>query len=84
MKSRHLVDLHVGADGVTDGLAVTGDNVDDTRGEAGLVDKGTHTDGGQRGKFGRLDDNGVAGSESRAEFPCKHEQGEVPWDDLAL
>jgi hypothetical protein len=38
---------------------------------------------GERGIFGGLDDDGVAGSQRGRDFPGKHEQRKIPRDDLA-
>lgn len=78
-----LVDAHVRGDGGTSDLAEASDNVQDTSGEAGLLDEGSKSQGRQRGLLSGLEDNGVAGGQGGANLPGKHQQGEVPWDDLA-
>ena len=67
----------------TGGLAETGDNVDDTWWEAGLLDKSGSNEGAEWGLFSGLDDNSVTASDGWANLPCPHEQWEVPWDDLS-
>lgn len=78
----YLVDVHVGGNGGTGDLAETGDDVDDTWREAGFLDEATHVESGQRGLLGGLDDNTISAGYGRADLPCPHEEGEVPWDDL--
>ena len=46
--------LHVRWNGSAGGGSISGDDVDDTSGEAGFFDKGTQADGGQGGELGRL------------------------------
>lgn len=77
-----LVNVHVGGDGSTSGATETGDNVDDTGREAGLDDELGGVQTGKRSLLGGLDDNGVTGSDGRANLPGPHEDGEVPGDDL--
>ena len=78
-----LVDVHVGGDGGASDLAEAGDDVEDTSGEAGLLDEVGKDKGGQRGLLGSLHDDGVAGGQGGADLPGEHEDGEVPGDDLA-
>ena len=49
-----LVDVHVLADGLSNGVSVTCNDVDDAGREACFVDQGGHPDGSQRREFGRL------------------------------
>lgn len=77
-----LVDVHVGRDGSTGDLAEAGDEVEDTGGEAGLLDEVGEDETRQGRLLGRLHDNGVAGGQGRADLPGKHEQGEVPGNNL--
>ena len=51
---RHLLDLHTRRDGVTGGVAVAHEDVDDTGGQTGLIDKVAHLDGCQGCEFGGL------------------------------
>lgn len=69
-------------DGGTSDLAETGEDVDDTRWEAGLLDESASNEGGERSLLSSLQDHDVASSNSRANLPRPHEQWEVPWDDL--
>lgn len=78
----NLVNVHVGRDGSTGGATETGDDVDDTGGEAGLDDEVASIQTGERSLLGGLDDDGVTGSDSRTNLPGPHEEGEVPGDDL--
>ena len=77
-----LVDVHVRRDGGTGDPAEAGDDVDDTRGETSLLDEVGEHQSGQRGLLSRLQDDGVAGGESGRNLPGKHQQGEVPRDNL--
>lgn len=77
-----LVDVHVCGDGGTGDLAEAGDDVDDTRGEASLLDELGGVQGRERSLLSGLDDDDVASSNSRTNLPCPHEQREIPWDDL--
>lgn len=77
-----LVDLLRRGEGVTDSLAVTGDNVDNSVGEASLLDELGHVAGSEGGELRGLDDDGAAGGEGGSELPGEHEEGEVPGDDL--
>lgn len=79
----NLVNVHVGGDGSTGGAAETGEDVDDSWREARLDDELGGIEGGERGLFRGLEDDGVSGGDDGADFPGEHEQGEVPRDDLA-
>ena len=68
----NLVDVRVFRDCCADGVAVTNKDVDDTSREASLVDELSHAEGSQRCEFRRLEDNGVAGSQCRAQLPRHH------------
>ena len=78
-----LVNIHVRGDGGTGNLAEPGDDVENTGGEASLLDVLGKHQSGQRSLLSRLQDNGVASRERRPDLPSKHEKGEVPGDDLA-
>lgn len=45
--------------------------------ESGLVDQVANPQGGQRGKLGRLEDDGVSGGECGTDLPREHQQGEL-------
>ena len=77
-----LVDVHVGGEGGTSDLTETGDDVDDTRREAGFLDECGSDETTKRGLLGGLQDDCVTASNGRANLPCPHEQGEVPGNDL--
>ena len=77
-----LVNIHVGRDGGTGDLSKTGDDVDDSWWETGLLDEVGSNESGERGLLGSLENNGVTGGNRRANLPRPHEQWEVPWDDL--
>jgi hypothetical protein len=77
-----LVDVHVRGKRGTSDLTETGDDVDNTRGEASLLDECGSDETTKRGLFGGLQDDCVTASNGRADLPCPHEQGEVPGNDL--
>ena len=56
-------------------------DVEDARGQAGLVREVGEVRGGQRGPLRRLEDDGVAGRECRADAPRGEHQGRVPGRD---
>ena len=60
-----------------------GHDVDDAGWEVGLLQNSRKVQCGERRRFGRLQNAGVAGGESGREFPRSHEEGEIPRDDLA-
>ena len=66
----------------TSDLAKTGEDVDDTGWETSFFDELGGVESAERGLFGGLEDNDIAASDGRADLPCPHEEGEVPWDDL--
>ena len=61
----------------------TGDDVDDAGRELGLFDDLGEKERGQRRGLRRLEDAGVPGGESGSELPRRHEEREVPRNDLA-
>ena len=78
----HLINVHVGSNCSTTSLAEAGEDVDNTGWEACLLDERAGIQTRQRGLLGRLQENGVTGGNGRADFPCPHQQWEVPRDDL--
>lgn len=79
----HLVNIHVVRDGVTGDTSETRDDVDNTGGEASLLDELAHVQTRERGLFSSLQDNSVTGGDGRTNLPGPHERGEVPGNDLA-
>ncbi len=63
--------------------AVAGDDVDDAGRQLGLAHDVAEEERGQRRRLGRLEHDGVARGERRRDLPGKHQQREVPRDDLA-
>jgi ParB family chromosome partitioning protein len=63
-------------------LAGAGDDVHDAGGKFRLAAHVGEEKGRQRRRGGRLEDDGVAGSQRRRDLPREHEQREVPRDDL--
>ena len=76
-----LVDARV-VDQRRAGLAVAGEDVDDAVGEAGLEGELAEAQGGERRLLGGLQDQRAAGGERRGDLPGRHQQREVPGDDL--
>ena len=79
---RDLVDVGV-LDERGAGAAVAGDDVDDARAAARPGGGRREEERRQRGRLGRLEDDGVARRERGRDLPGQHEQREVPRDDLA-
>ena len=77
-----LVDVHVAGDGRTSDTAESGDDVNDTRGEASFLDQLGGIETGERGLLGGLDHNGVTSSHGGTDLPGPHEDREVPGNDL--
>lgn len=77
-----LVDVHVGRKSSTSDLTETGNDVDDTRRETGLLDELGGNKTTKRGLLSSLQDNGVTASNGRTDLPCPHEKREVPGNDL--
>ena len=61
---------------------IAGDDVDDAVGNAGFLDSSPSRSARQRRLLGRLEHDGAARGQSRAELPGRHQQREVPGDDL--
>ena len=80
---RHLVDPRMRRQCRAGGFAETGDDVHHPVGKSRLLDQFAEPQRGERRLLGRLQNHGAAGGERRPEFPCRHQQGEVPRDDLA-
>lgn len=78
----NLVNVHVAGDGGTGHTTETGDDVDDTSGDARLEHQLSGIEGRQGSLFCRLEDDGVTGGQSGADLPRPHEEREVPGDDL--
>lgn len=78
----NLVNVHVGGDGGTSNSAETGDDVENARRETGLLDELSKDESRKRRLFSGLHDDSVTGGQGRANLPGKHEEREVPGDDL--
>merc|ERR1712098_518861 len=78
----NLVNVHVGSDSSTGSLAEAGDDIDDTSGNASLLNESSSIQTGERCLFSSLQDNSVAGGESGTNLPSPHEEREVPGNDL--
>ncbi len=77
-----LVDIGVVDDGGA-GLALAGDDIDHALGQADALANFGEQQGRQRGEFGRLEHDRIAGGKGRGDLPGQHQQREVPGDDLA-
>ena len=80
---RDLVDVGMRGERGAGGLAEAGDDVDDARREAGLHDQLAEAQRRERRLLGGLQHDGAAGGQRRRELPGRHQQREVPRDDLA-
>lgn len=80
---RDLVNVGVARDGLACNGTETGNGVDDTSGNASLLDEVAHHERSKRGELGGLHDHGAACSEGGTDLPRPHNQRVVPWDDLA-
>ncbi|GAA5011911.1 hypothetical protein GCM10025734_56890 [Kitasatospora paranensis] len=76
-------DVGVGDQVLAGGAAGAGDHVDDPVGDAGLGAGGGEHQRGERGEFGGLEDDGVAGRDRREDLPGGHLQRVVPRRDRA-
>ena len=63
-------------------FTVACDDVHDTSGHASLVADFGKDHRGERREFGGFEDDGVAHRQGGRDFPCEHQEREVPWDDL--
>jgi len=72
----------VGGEGSTGDFAETGEDVNDTGGEAGLLYETCGKEGAEGCLLGGLEDYGVTAGNGGANLPRPHEEGEVPWNDL--
>ena len=82
-RERDRVDVGVPADGLADGRAATGHDVEDARRQTRLGRQLGDAQQAQRRVAGRLDDHGVAGRQGRSELPGGHQGRVVPGDDRA-
>jgi len=73
---RDLLDPVVPADGLTDGVSVSDNEVEDARGEADFADHVSGHERGQRGQLGGLHDDCVSGGESGTDLPAEHQDWE--------
>ncbi len=72
------VHIHVHGQRLAHGMAKARQHVKDAVRNARLLGQTRDAQGGQRGFFGRLENDRVAGSECRAQLPAGHHQREVP------
>lgn len=77
------VDVRVQADRAVGDRTVAGDDVERTRGQSGLGADAAQQQGWQRGRLGRLQDDGAACGEGRGDLPAGQGEREVPWCDRA-
>ncbi len=78
---RDLVDVVVGRQRGA-GIAEASDDVDDARGEPSLQQQLAEPERGQRRLLGGLQHDGACARQNRSELPRRHQQREVPRDDL--
>lgn len=72
----------MGGEGSAGDLAEAREDVDDAGGETGFLDEGGGVEGAEGGLFCGFEDDDVAAGDGGADFPCPHQEGEVPGDDL--
>src|SRR5579859_2863927 len=63
-------------------FAEPGHDVNDSFRNAGFEEQLAQTERRKGSLLGGLEDDAVAGGEGGAEFPCGHEEGEIPRDNL--
>jgi len=68
-----LLDTVVLADGLTDGVSVSDNEVEDTRGEANFTGHVGDHESSQGSQLGGLHNDDVSGSESGADLPAQHQ-----------
>lgn len=78
-----LIDVHVGGEVGTGDAAESGDDVDDSWWETGLLDQVGGVESRKWSLLSSLQDNSVTAGNSWTNLPCPHEEWEVPWDDLS-
>ena len=77
-----FIDHLMGGERRARAFAESGEDVDDSLGEAGFVDEFGEAEAGHWGLLGELEHDGAAGGERGAELPGGHQQREVPGNDL--
>ena len=70
---RDLFDTAVLADGLTDSISISDNEVEDTRRETDFTDHVGDHESGQGSQFGGLHDDDVSGSERGADLPAQHQ-----------
>ena len=65
------------------GLACAGDDVDHSRRQLGFLENSGQLQCGNAGGLGGLENDGVAASKGGSDFPRRHQQWEIPGNDLA-
>ena len=60
-----------------------GDDVDHTGWESGILQDRCELERSDRCRFGGFDYYRIAGGEGWRDFPCQHQEREIPWDHLA-
>ena len=78
---RDHVDIAVEREGSADGLAEPRQYVEDAVRETGLGRQGREADGRERGLFGGLQDDGIAGQQGGSDLPGRDDQRVVPGHD---
>ena len=81
-RERDLVDVRVLHQPIARRVTAAGDDVDHARREAGLSDEVRHAQRRQRGLLGGLEHQRAAGGERRRYLQRRHQEREVPGDDL--
>ena len=78
-----LVDVRMRGERRAGGFAEPGQDVDHARREAGFLDQLSQAQRGHRRLFGGFQHDGATRSQRRRDLPARHQQREIPGDDLA-
>ena len=78
-----LVDIGMRRQGSARGLAVSRDDVHDAVRNPGFLNQFAQAQAGQRRLLRRLDDHGASRRQCRAQLPGRHQQREIPGNNLA-
>ncbi len=79
----NFVNFHVLCNCSAGGWSVAAQDVDDARGETSLLDQLGDVKSRQGSLLAGLEDHDASSGKARSHLPSEHQQGEVPWDDLA-
>ena len=78
-----FVDIRMRGQGGARGFAIARDDVHDAVGNSGLLNQFAQPQAGERRLLRRLDHHRASRSQRRAQLPGRHQQREIPRNDLA-